>query len=485
MGFSSLREFLACLEERGELLKIKQEVSPFLQITEIADRVMKKQGPALLFEQVKGSSMPLAINLFGSPSRMALALGCKDLEEIGERIRSLLNLKMGRGLWGKLMAVLPRLKELSAFSPKLLSSGACQEVVLEAQKADLSLLPVLTCWPGDAGPFITLPMVITRDPETGLRNMGMYRMQVFDSRTTGMHWHLHKTGAMHFAKRTARGERIEVAVALGGPPAAIYAATAPLPENVEEFAFAGFLQGRPLELVKAKSVDLEVPAEAEIVLEGYVDPAEPLRTEGPFGDHTGFYSLAEPYPVFHLQTMTMKRDPLYPTTVVGVPPKEDYWLGYATERIFLPLIQMLLPEVVDLHMPMEGVFHNLVFVSIRKQYPGHAYKVMNALWGQGQMMFAKVIVVVDEDVDVRDPKEAWWAALNNLDPQRDVLMTRGPMDVLDHASALATFGSKMGIDGTRKGPGEGVSRPWPDKIRMTQEVKAQVDKLWSKLGLDL
>ncbi len=484
MAFSNLREFVACLESRGELLRIKEQVSPVFQITEIADRVMKRQGPALIFEKVKGANMPLAINLFGSPSRMALALGCQSLDEIAERIRSLLNLKMARGFWGKLTAVLARLKELTAFSPKLLSSAACQEVVLEGNKADLSILPVLTCWPQDAGPFITLPMVITRDPETGLQNMGMYRMQVFDSRTTGMHWHLHKSGAMHFAKRAARGERIEVAVALGGPPAAIYAATAPLPENLEEFAFAGFLQGRPLELVKAKSVDLEVPAQAEIVLEGYVDPREPLRTEGPFGDHTGFYSLAEPYPVFHLQTMTMRQEPLYPTTIVGVPPKEDYWLGYATERIFLPLIQMLLPEVVDLHMPMEGVFHNLVFVSIRKQYPGHAYKVMHALWGQGQMMLAKVIVVVDEEVDVQNPQEAWWAALNNLDPARDVIITKGPLDVLDHSSALAAFGCKMGLDGTRKGPAEGVSRKWPEKIQMSEEVKAQVDALWSKLGLD-
>ncbi len=484
MAFSNLREFLACLEQRGELLRIKEEVSPVLQITEIADRVMKKQGPALLFEKVRGSSMPLAINLFGSAGRMALALGCNELEEIGERIRSLLNLKMGRGLWGKLMAVLPRLKELSAFSPKLLGSGPCQEVVLEGEEVDLGLLPILTCWPQDAGPFITLPMVITRDPQTGLRNMGMYRLQVFDPRSTGMHWHLHKTGAMHYAKRAARGERIQVAVALGGPPAAIYAATAPLPENLEEFAFAGFLQGRPLELVKARSLELEVPAEAEIVLEGYVDPSEPPRTEGPFGDHTGFYSLAEPYPVFHVQTMTMKQNPVYPTTIVGVPPKEDYWMGYATERIFLPLIQMLLPEVVDLHMPMEGVFHNLVFVSIRKQYPGHAYKVMHALWGQGQMMFAKLIVVVDQDVNVRDPKEAWWAALNNLDPQRDVLITRGPADVLDHSSALPALGSKMGLDGTRKGPGEGVMRQWPERIQMSEEVKAQVEGLWRKLGLD-
>jgi 4-hydroxy-3-polyprenylbenzoate decarboxylase len=484
MAFSNLREFIRDLEARGELRRIPLEADPRLQITEIADRVMRSQGPALLFERVRGSEMPLAINLFGSPQRVARALGCENLEEIGERIRGLLDLRMPPGLLGKLMTLLPRLKELSAFPPKRVRSGPCQEVVLEGSEVDLGRLPVLTCWPQDGGPFITLPLVITRDPDTGIRNMGMYRMQVFDARTTGMHWHRHKVGAMHFAKRAARGERIEVAVALGGPPAAMYAATAPLPENVEEFGFAGFLQGKPMELVKARSVDLEVPAEAEIVLEGYVDPAEPFRREGPFGDHTGFYSLADDYPVFHVTAMTMRQSPIYPTTIVGPPPKEDYWLGYATERIFLPLLQLTMPEIVDMHMPMEGVFHNLVFVAIRKQYPGHAFKVMHGLWGQGQMMFAKVIVVLDEEVNVRDPKEAWWAALNHMDPQRDVLLSRGPTDVLDHASPLPTLGSKMGIDGTRKGPEEGFHRPWPDRIAMTPEVREEVDRIWKKLGLE-
>jgi 4-hydroxy-3-polyprenylbenzoate decarboxylase len=483
MSFSNLREFIRTLESQGELRRISMEVDPRLQITEIADRVMRREGPALLFERVRGSSMPLAINLFGSAQRMALALGCRDLEEIGQRIRGLLDLRMPQGILGKLMTVLPRLKELSSFPPKVVRSAPCQDVVLEGPNADLGRLPVLTCWPQDGGPFITLPMVITKDPETGVRNMGMYRMQVFDGRTTGMHWHRHKVGAMHFAKRAARNERIEVAVALGGPPAAMYAATAPLPENVEEFAFAGFLQRRPLELVKAKSVDLEVPAEAEIVIEGYVDPTESLRGEGPFGDHTGYYSLPDDYPVFHVQTITMRRDPIYPTTIVGIPPKEDYWLGHATERIFLPLLQLMMPEIVDMHMPMEGVFHNLVFVSIRKQYPGHAFKVMHALWGQGQMMFAKVIVVLDQDLNVRDPKEAWWVALNHIDPERDVLFSRGPVDVLDHASRWPTFGSKMGIDATRKWPEEGFQRPWPDRIVMSPEVRAEVDRMWSHLGL--
>jgi 4-hydroxy-3-polyprenylbenzoate decarboxylase len=484
MAFNNLAEFLADLEKEGDLKRISQQVSPRLQITEIADRVMRRQGPALFFERVEGSEIPLVINLFGSAGRMAKALGCRDLEEIAQRIRALLDLRIPRGLWGKISAVLPRLKELSSFPSKVVRSAPCQEVVLEGEKADLRRLPVLTCWPQDGGPFITLPLVITKDPDTGTRNVGMYRMQVYDGRTTGMHWHRHKGGAAHFRKHRSRGTPMEVAVALGGPPALIYAATAPLPEQLEEFAFAGFLQRSPVELVRAKTVDLEVPAEAEIVLEGYVDPAEPLRREGPFGDHTGFYSLPEDYPVFHLKAITMRRNPVYPTTIVGPPPKEDYWLGYATERVFLPLLQWMIPEIVDLHMPAEGVFHNLVFVSIRKQYPGHAYKVMHALWGQGQMMFAKVIVVVDEDVNVQDPKEAWWVALNHIDPQRDILFTRGPLDELDHAGAQPTFGSKMGIDATRKWSEEGFCRPWPDRIRMTPEVQQQVDRLWERLRLD-
>lgn len=483
MGFSKIGDFISALEARGELKRIRHEVSPELEITEIADRVMGSQGPALLFERVKGFSVPVAINLFGSERRVALALGCDNLEEIAQRIRDLLDLRIPKGWPARLLHVLPRLKELSSFAPRTLRRGSCQEVVLTEKEVDLGRLPVLKCWPGDAGRFITLPLVITKDPETGVRNVGMYRMQLYDERTTGMHWHVHKVGASHFHKYKAMGKKMEVAVALGGPPALVYAATAPLPENLEEYAFAGFLQGNPMELVKCKGLDLEVPAEAEIVLEGYVDPQEPMRTEGPFGDHTGFYSQPEPYPLFHVETMTMRREPVYPATIVGPPPKEDYWLGYATERIFLPLIQVLLPEVVDLHMPMEGVFHNLVFVSIRKQYPGHAYKVMHSLWGQGQMMFAKVIVVVDEDVNVRDTREAWWVALSNFDPQRDVVITKGPMDVLDHSSPLPVLGSKMGIDATRKWPEEGHRRPWPERIRMTDDIKAKVDHIWKNLGL--
>lgn len=481
MGFYNLRDFIDFLEKKGELKRIPFEVSPELEITEITDRVVRSEGPALFFERVEGSSIPVVTNLFGTEKRMALALGYGSMEEVSQRMKSLLQIKMPKGFLARVLHVLPKLKELGSSVPRVVKNAPCQEVVLE--QPDLGILPNLKCWPGDAGRFITLPLVITKDPCTGIQNMGMYRMQVFDNRTTGMHWHRHKGGAFHLEKAAREGDRLEVAVALGGSPATIYSATAPLPEGIDELAFAGFLQGSPVEVVKAKTLDLLVPAEAEIILEGYVDPNEPMRMEGPFGDHTGFYSPKEPYPVFHVHTMTMRKEPIYPATVVGPPPKEDYFMGYATERIFLPIIQLLLPEVVDLHMPMEGVFHNLVFVAIRKQYPGHAYKVMHSLWGQGQMMFAKVIVVVDEDVNVRDPKEAWWIALNNIDPKRDVLITMGPTDALDHSSPLPTFGSKMGIDATRKWPEEGHPRPWPERIRMSEEVKRKVDELWNKLGL--
>jgi 4-hydroxy-3-polyprenylbenzoate decarboxylase len=356
-------------------------------------------------------------------------------------------------------------------------------VVLEGDEVDLGRLPVATCWPDDGGPYITMPLVITRDPESGVRNVGMYRMQVYDGRTTGMHWQRHKVGARHFELARRRGERLEVAVALGGDPATVYSATAPLPPAIDEFVFTGFLRRRPTELVKGVSVDLQVPAEAEVVLEGYVDPSEPLRREGPFGDHTGFYSLADDYPTFHITAMTMRRQPVYQSTIVGRPPMEDFWIGNATERIFLPLTRLILPEIVDYHMPAEGIFHNLVFVAIDKQFPGHAYKVMNGLWGLGQMMLAKVIVVVDKDVNVKDAQEAWWVALNHIDPKRDVHFTPGPVDVLDHASAAFTYGSKMGIDATRKWPEEGFTREWPDKILMSDAVVKRVDGIWEELGL--
>jgi len=483
MAYTNQREFIARLEREGELRRIRERVSPRLEITEIATRVMHAGGPALLFENVEGSPYPLSINLMGSARRMAMALGVDDLEEIAARIEGLLDTRVPESLLGKL-ALLPKLAEMTKYPPRTVRSAAVQELVAEGEAVDLGQLPVLTCWPQDGGPYFTLPQVITKDPETGMRNVGMYRMQVFDRRTTGMHWHLHKHGAVHFEKARKLGQRLEVAVALGGDPALTYAASAPLPDSIEEYLFAGFLRREPVELVRAKTVDLEVPAEADFVLEGYVDPAEPLRCEGPFGDHTGYYSLEDDYPVFHVTALTARRDPVYPATVVGPPPMEDYWMGHATERIFLPLLRLVVPEIVDYHMPPEGVFHNLVFVSIRKRYPGQAFKVMHALWGQGLMMLAKVLVVVDESVDVRCPAEAWWAALNNIDPQRDSIFTPGPVDALDHASRLPHYGSKLGLDGTRKLPEEGFSRPWPDKIVMSDEVKLKIDRLWKGLGLE-
>jgi 4-hydroxy-3-polyprenylbenzoate decarboxylase len=479
----NMAEFIQALDHKGWLKRIDEEVDPFLEVTALAEPVMKAGGPALYFNRLKGAACPLTINLFGSRERMALALGVKDLSEVAERLRALMNIQLPGSLWGKIVTALPKLKELSAFAPKKVKEAPCQEVVLEGDRAVLDSLPILTCWPQDAGPFITLPQVITADPGSGRQNCGMYRMQVYDSRTTGMHWHRHKGGAAHYAAAREAGERLPVAVALGGPPAAVYAASAPLPPVMEEFMFAGFLMGRPLRVVKAKTSDLLVPAEAEVILEGYVDPAEDWRREGPFGDHTGYYSLADDYPVFHLTAVTHRRDFIYPTTVVGIPPMEDFYLGLATERIFLPLLQAVLPEVVDYHMPAEGVFHNLVFVAVKKEYPGQAFKVMNALWGQGQMMFAKVIVVVDHDVDLSDPVRAWWEALNHIDPARDVIFSRGPADALDHAAALPWLHSKMGIDGTKKLPEEGFERPWPQRIEMTPETAEAARKKLARWGL--
>lgn len=484
LNYRSLAEFVADLDAAGELVRISEPVDPVLEITEIADRVMKQPGggKALLFNNVKGSDIPLGINLFGSKKRMGMALGVPSIDDIGDRLSEMLKLEVPDSLMGKL-AMLPMLKEMAGFPPRTIRSGACQEVVLQGDEVDLSKLPIITCWPDDGGPYITLPLVITEDPESGIRNCGMYRMQYLDPKTTAMHWQRHKTGARHFELAKRKGERLEVAVAIGGDPATIFSATAPLPPAIDEFIFTGFLRRRPMELVKGVTVDLEVPAEADIVLEGYVDPKEDPILEGPFGDHTGFYSLADMYPAFHVTAVTMRREPIYPTTIVGKPPMEDFYMGNATERIFLPLTKLILPEVVDYHMPAEGIFHNLVFVSIDKEYPGHAFKVMNGLWGLGQMMLAKVIVVVDKDVNVQDPQEAWWVALNNIDPERDVRFTPGPVDVLDHASRAFTYGTKMGIDATTKWPEEGFDREWPDKIVMSDEVKAKVDAMWSKLGI--
>jgi 4-hydroxy-3-polyprenylbenzoate decarboxylase len=358
-------------------------------------------------------------------------------------------------------------------------------VVQRGEEVDLRDLPIITCWPEDGGPYITLPQVITIDPRSGVRNVGMYRVQVLGKNLLAMHWQRHKVGAAHWRDMASRGERMPVAVALGGDPASIYSASAPLPPAVDEYLFAGFLRRKPVALAKAVSIDLDVPAEAEIVIEGYIDPAEPLVVEGPFGDHTGFYSLADRYPAVHVTAITRRRSPVYPTIIVGRPPMEDYYLGHATERIFLPLLRMNLPEIVDYHMPAAGIFHNLVLVSIDKQYPGQAWKVMNALWGLGLMSLAKVIVVLDKDVNVQDPDEAWWVALNHIDPERDVRFTMGPIDVLDHASRAFTYGSKMGIDATTKWKEEGFTREWPRRIVMDQATSVRIDTLWPELGIKL
>jgi 4-hydroxy-3-polyprenylbenzoate decarboxylase len=481
MAYEDLRDFIRALEKAGELKRIPFEVDPVLEITEFADRAVKHGGPALLFERPKGSSLPVLINAFASMRRMELALEVKSVEEVAARIVEFLEMRMPEGIIGKLK-MLPKLAEMGAFFPKAVAKGPCQEVI---KKDNFSLreFPVLQCWPQDGGPFITLPLVFSRNPDTGKRNCGMYRMQVFDERTCGMHWQTHKQGAEHYRRVQHHGRpRMDVAVAIGADPAVMYSAILPLPPDLDEMMIAGFLRQSPVEMVKCQTCDLEVPAHAEIVLEGYVELGE-LRTEGPFGDHTGFYSLADQYPVFHVACVTHRKDPIYATTIVGPPPMEDYYMGKAIERIFLPLMRLQLPEVRDLAMPPEGVFHNLILVKIRKSYPGHARKVMHSIWGTGQAMFSKVIVVVDEDVDVQNYSEVAWKALNNIDPERDIEFVHGPVDSLDHASRLANYGSKMGIDATRKWPGEGFTRPWPDVIEMSADVKQRVDQLWKKAGL--
>ena len=482
MAYSDLRDFIRALEKNKELKRIRVEADPVLEITEFADRAVKSGGPALLFENPKGSSTPVLINAFASARKMEIALEVDSVDEVAQRISEYLQMQMPQGLIGKLK-MLPKLAEMGSFFPKVVTDAPCKEVI---RKADFSLFefPILQCWPQDAGRFITLPMVFSRNPETGKRNCGMYRMQVFDHRTTGMHWQTHKQGAEHYRRLLREGKetRMDVAVAIGADPATMYSAILPLPPDLDEMLIAGFLRGRPVKMVKCETCDLEVPAAAEIVLEGYVKLGE-LRREGPFGDHTGFYSLDDDYPVFHVTCITQRKHPIYATTIVGPPPMEDFYMGKAIERIFLPLMRLQLPEVRDICMPAEGVFHNLIVVSIRKSYPLHARKVMHAIWGLGQAMFSKVIVVVDEDVDVQNVSEATWRALNNIDPQRDIEFVMGPIDSLDHASRLPNFGSKMGVDATRKWPSEGFVRPWPDVIRMSPDVKRRVDVLWKKAGL--
>jgi 4-hydroxy-3-polyprenylbenzoate decarboxylase len=472
-----LREWISLLEREGELVRVSAEVDPHLEVTEIVDRVVKAAGPALLFENPKGSTHPLLINQFGTERRMCLAFDAESLDEVGRRLGDVLEMQPPQGLAEKVRG-LKKLKSIADSQPKTVRGGSAQEVVLTGDDVDLSTLPIQTCWPADAAPFITLPAVITKDPRTGTRNVGMYRMQVLDEHSTAMHWQIHKDGRADYLLADGK---LEVAVALGLDPVTAYAASAPLPKHVDEFMLAGFLKGEAVELVRAKTVDLEVPANAEIVLEGYI-AKDDLTIEGPFGDHTGYYSPAEPFPVFQVTAITKRRDAIYPSIVVGKPPAEDAWLGKATERIFLPAIRMSVPEIVDYDLPVAGAFHNCCLVSIRKSYPGHAQKVMHAIWGLGLLSLTKAVVVVDEWVDVHDYEEVFFRVGANVDPKRDVLISEGPLDHLDHAPSLQFYGGKLGIDATHKGPEEGA-RPWPEEILMSEEVQRLVDERWSEYGL--
>src|SRR5213083_2731479 len=471
-----LRDWIALLEREGELVRVSAEVDPHLEITEIVDRTVKAGGPALLFERPKGAEHPLLINQFGTERRMCLALGVEKLDDVAQRVADVLEMQPPSGLLEKVRG-LQKLKSVADSRPKTVRHGVCQEVVLRGDDVNLGLLPVQRCWPGDPAPFITLPAVITHDPRTGGRNIGMYRMQVVDRNTTFMHWQIHKDGRADYL---ATDGRIEVAVALGLDPITAYSASAPLPKHVDELMMAGFLRGEPVELVKGVTVGIEVPAHAEIVLEGYIEKDE-VGEEGPFGDHTGYYTAAEPFPVFHVTAMTMRQGAIYPSIVVGKPPAEDAWLGKATERIFLPAIRMSVPEIVDFDLPVAGAFHNCVIVSIRKAFPGHAQKVMHALWGLGMLSLTKSIVVVDEHVDVHDYEDVFFRVTANVDPKRDVLITEGPLDHLDHAPGRQFYGGKLGIDATHKLPEEDA-RPWPEEIVMSDEIRELVSRRWTEYG---
>jgi 4-hydroxy-3-polyprenylbenzoate decarboxylase len=519
LPFDDLRQWIAALDRAGELKRVQSEVDPILEIAEITDRVSKSRdskgatgGSALLFENIKGQpGAKVLINQFGSEARMKMALGVKSFDEFAARIRMFMEIKSPQGFLDKLK-MLPLLTEAGKFFPRTVPTGPCKEVI-KRDNSSFSLLdfPILQCWPKDAGRFITLPCVTTRDPKSGKRNLGMYRMQVYDERTTGMHWQRQKVAAEHARERMriavdgksaavdimarssggsilAEGERpsgkMEVAVAIGTDPTVTFSAIVPAPPEVEEYIIAGFLRGGPVDLVKCETVDLEVPASSEIVLEGYVNLDE-LRSEGPFGDHTGFYSLEDLYPVFHVTCITHREDPIYATTIVGKPPQEDAYMGKAVERVFLPMMKLTIPELVDINLPIEGVFHNLMIVSIKKSYPGQARKVMNAIWSLGQAMFTKCIVVVDEDVDVQNLADVTLKVCNHIDPERDIQFTLGPVDSLDHASRLPNYGSKMGIDATRKWASEGFARLWPDEIVMDAKTKALVDSKWKALAKEL
>jgi 4-hydroxy-3-polyprenylbenzoate decarboxylase len=478
--FADVTSFIDALDRRKDLARVAEPIDPHLEIAAVIDRVCKSPegGPALLFERPSGRSMPVAANLYGSMARICLALGVERLDDLAREIDELTTPPMPKGFMDALR-LMPLVNRLTDLMPKTVKDAPCQEVV--RPDGGLDELPVLTTWPEDGGPFITLPLVITRDPETGMRNIGTYRMQVFDRRTTGMHWQRHKGGAQHHRIAERLGQRLEVAVALGADPVLTYAATAPMPEGLDELMLAGVLGKRRVELVKCRTVDLEVPANAQIVLEGYVEPGE-RRREGPFGDHTGLYSLADDYPVFHLRCLTMRKAPVYVTTVVGIPPMEDYYLGKASERVFLPLIRKTVPEIVDMHFPAAGIFHNIVIVSIDKRYPGHARKIMSAFWGLGQLMFSKCIIVVDREVDVQNEAEVAWIAGTHVDPARDIEITRGPVDDLDDAALFPAYGGKMGIDATRKWPAEGATREWPKRLTTTEAARRKAEEIWAQIA---
>jgi 4-hydroxy-3-polyprenylbenzoate decarboxylase len=481
MAYRSLREFLDRLERAGELLRVREPVDPVLEMAALADRAAKQGGPALLFENVAGRppSFPVAMNLFGTRRRASWALSCDDVEDHARELRALLHTAPPQSLWEKLK-LLPKLGRLASMAPKTVSSAACQEVVLRAPQLDLGALPVLTTWPHDGGPFVTLPQVVTRDPESGARNVGMYRLQVLGPQRLAMHWQLHKTATAHFRGYKKRSERMPVAIALGGDPALTYCASAPLPPGVDEYLFAGFLRGEAVRLVKGVATDLEVPADADLVIEGFVDPSAPLVREGPFGDHTGFYSLADDYPALEVAAITHRKDAIYPATVVGPPPAEDLWMGFATARLFLPMLQLVFPEIVDMAFPAAGVFHNLCLVSMRKEYPGQAKKLMHGLWGSGQMANTKTLVVFDEDVDVQDEAQAAWRALANVDARRDLVVVEGPVDILDHSAPQLALGAKIGVDATRKWTEEG-GRQWPEPCVHPPSVLARMDALYERL----
>ena len=477
MNFLDLQEYIEALKKKGELKIVGAKVDPVYEMGHIADRLIKSGGPAVLFKNPKGSTIPVAMNLFGTKSRMEFALGVKDLNDLGKRVEDLINVEAPMNFWDKLKNIM-KLKEFANFLPKIVENPPSQAVIDD--DVDLNSLPVLKTWPEDGGKFITLPMVFTKNPISGKQNCGMYRMQIFDKNTTGMHWHIHKDGAHHYRYYKERGEKMPVCVAIGADPVSIYTATAPLPEDINEMMFAGFLRKKAVRLSKATLSDILVPADAEIILEGYVDTKEDLRLEGPFGDHTGYYSLADYYPAFHVERITRKKHPIYPATIVGKPPMEDCYIGKATERLFLPIIKKILPEIIDINMPIEGIFHNFVFVSIDKQFPGHAYKVMNALWGLGMMSLTKIIIVFDKDVNIQDIKDVIWRLGDNIDPKRDTLFTKGPLDILEHASDLPNFGSKMGIDATKKWKGENFNRQWPHDVVMDSSIVELVDKNWDR-----